>query len=151
MYRYFMTGMFSGADGNQYEITIPSPFVHITRKRALEDGHLAFRFGYNFDLHEWVILVFAKESIRWNKESGDFEVFVNGNTGHILTWDSFAKSGGYIRLVKPEAIARGFIDLDDYLDTDKNFSEILDGLDINKLQYIDNQCYSIDRINKNEV
>ena len=43
-YRYYMCGMFTGTDGNRYDICIPSPFVRNSKGEAMKDENFAYRF-----------------------------------------------------------------------------------------------------------
>ena len=43
-YRYLMIGMFCPTDGEDYEINVPSPFLHNSEEEAMADEQWGYRF-----------------------------------------------------------------------------------------------------------
>lgn len=67
------------------------------------------------------------------------------------TFEQFKKSGGYIRMLKPECKGRGFIDGNtDFVPTEKTFADIFPDIQPKKLYYIDNEAYWIDELKRNK-
>ena len=146
-YRYFMSGMFCGTDGEEYEINIPSPFLRDSESEAMADGSFGYRFLWDDTINKPVIVVFEKENFAVVKENGQryLNQWVEGNSLKIYSFDEFKKEGGYIRKLKPEIKGSGYIDGNtDYLDTDKTFVDIFPNMQKQKLYYVDNEAYYIE-------
>lgn len=62
-YRYFMFGMFTGTDGNRYDICIPSPFVRNSKGEAMKDENFAYRF-WTTDSTGPMLVAFANEHFK---------------------------------------------------------------------------------------
>lgn len=151
-YRYFMSGMFTPTDGEEYEINIPSPFLHDSEKAAMKDGNFGYRFAWLSDARGPEILIYAGEEFEV-VEDGDkkyLKQWVEGNVLKTYTFEEFKAAGGYIRMLKPELKGIGCIDdSTDFLDTDKTFKDIFPDMQKQKLYYIDNEAYYIEEIEQN--
>ena len=55
-----MFGMFTGIDGNKYNICIPSPFVRDSKAEAMKDENFAYRF-WVIDSAGPMLVAFANE------------------------------------------------------------------------------------------
>lgn len=148
-YRYFMNGMFFPTDNEEYEINIPSPFLHDSEAEAMADGQFGYRFILLDDAIGPQIVVFEKESFNFGKEDDKKYVnqWVEGSVIKSYTFDEFKEVGGYIRMLKPEIKGTGFIDANtDFLDTDKTFRDVYPNMQKQKLYYIDNEAYYIEEV-----
>ena len=148
-YRYFMSGMFSAIDGEEYEINIPSPFVHKSEDEAMNDGKFGYRFCLLDDTVGPEIVIYEKENFEV-VENGDekfLKQWVEGNVLKRYSFEDFKKENGYIRMLKPELKGNGFIDGNtDFVSTDKTFRDIFPNMQKQKLYYIDNEAYYIEEI-----
>lgn len=148
-YRYVMYGMFVPTDGEEYEINIPSPFLHNTESEAMKDGEFGCRFMW-FDKEQAPgIVIFEKENFKVveDEDRRCLEHWLEGDVIKTYTFEEFKEAGGYIRMLKPELKGCGFIDCNtDFLDTDKTFKDVFPDMQKNKLYYIDNEAYSVDEI-----
>ena len=153
-YRYFMSGMFYPTDGNEYEINIPSPVIHDSKEEAMADGNFGYRFIQIDRAVGPVIVIFENEKYKvTTDEKGQFclEQWVEGKIIGTYTFEQFKKSGGYIRMLKPECKGRGFIDGNtDFVPTEKTFTDIFPDIQPQKLYYIDNEAYWINEIKRNK-
>ncbi len=152
-YRYFMSGMFCPTDGEEYEINIPSPFLHNSEADAMKDSGFGYRFCLLDDSIGPVIVVYEHENFEAvkGKEGIYLKQWVEGNVTKIYTFEEFRKENGYIRMLKPELKGRGFIDGDtDFLDTDKTFKDVFPDMQKQKLYYIDSEAYYIESVECNE-
>jgi len=151
-YKYFMSGMVVPTDGEEYEINIPSPFLHNSKTEAMKDGEFGYRFLLLNEVRGPEIIVYEKENFKV-VEDGDgkyLEQWVEGNVVGSYTFEEFKKAGGYIRMLKPELKGCGFIDGNtDFLDTDKTFKDIFPDMQKQKLYYIDNEAYYIEEVKNN--
>lgn len=146
-YRYFMSGMFTATDGNEYEINIPSPSSYASKAEAMEAGN----FGYRFVLLEEdagpQIIIYENENYKVVNDNNKkyLKTWVEGNIVKLYDYAEFTKMGGYIRMLKPECKGLGFIDGDtDFVDTNKSFKDIFPNMQKGKLYYIDNEAYYIE-------
>lgn len=148
-YRYFMSGMFFPTDNEEYEINIPSPFLHDSEEKAMEDGEFGYRFILLDDTIGPQIVVFEKEDFELVKENDKkyLKQWVEGQVLKTYTFEQFKEAGGYIRMLKPELKGRGFIDCNtDFLDTGKTFRDVYPNMQKQKLYYIDNEAYYVEEI-----
>jgi len=153
-YRYVMGGMFTPTDGEEYDISIPSPFLYDSEDEAMKDSSFGYRFAWLSDANGPEILIYKREN---------FEVIVEGDEKHIKTWvegnviktytfEEFKAAGGYIRMLKPECKGSGFIDGNtDFLPTDKTFRDVFPGMKKQKLYYIDDEAYCIEEVNETDM
>lgn len=152
-YRYFMCGMFCPTDGEEYEIEIPSPFLHNSKDSAMKDGHLGYRFGYLDELKGPAIIIYENEKFEV-VEDGDkkyLKQWVEGSVLKTYTFEEFKNKKGYIRMLKPELKGAGYIDADtDFINTDKTFEDVFPNMDKTKLYYIDNEAYYIEETEESE-
>lgn len=153
-YRYFMSGMFYPTDGNKYEINIPSPVIHDSEEEAMADGNFGYRFIQIDRSVGPVIVIFENENFKvTTDEKGQscLEQWVEGKIVGTYTFEQFKKSGGYIRMLKPECKGRGFIDGNtDFVPTEKTFADIFPDIQPQKLYYIDNEAYWIGELKRNK-
>lgn len=148
-YRYFMNGMFFPTDNEEYEINIPSPFLHDSENEAMVDGQFGYRFILLDDAIGPQIVVFERESFNFGKENDKKYVnqWVEDQVIKSYTFEEFKEAGGYIRMLKPEMKGIGFIDANtDFLDTDKTFRDVYPNMQKQKLYYIDNEAYYIEEV-----
>lgn len=148
-YRYFMSGMFCPTDGEEYEINIPSPFLHDSKEEAKKDENFGYRFALLNDVRGPEIIVYEKENFKVIKEKDKkyLEQWVEGNVLKTYSFEEFKKSHGYIRMLKPELKGNGYIDGNtDFLDTNKTFKDVFPNMQKQKLYYIDNEAYYIEEI-----
>lgn len=153
-YRYFMSGMFYPTDGNEYEINIPSPVIHDSKEEAMADGNFGYRFIQIDRADGPIIVIFENENFKvTTDEKGQscLEQWVGGKIVGTYTFEQFKKSGGYIRMLKPECKGRGFIDGNtDFVPTEKTFVDIFPDIQPQKLYYIDNEAYWIGELKRNK-
>ena len=148
-YRYFMCGMFCPTDGEEYEINIPSPFLHDSKDEAMQDGNFGYRFVLLNNEIGPEIIVYEKENFRVveNEDKKYLEQWVEGKILKTYSFDEFKKENGYIRMLKPELKGSGYIDGNtDFLDTNKTFKDVFPNMQKQKLYYIDNEAYYIEEI-----
>lgn len=144
-----MSGMFFPTDNEEYEINIPSPFLHDSEEEAMEDGKFGYRFIWFDDTIGPQIVVFEKEDFELVEENDKkyLKQWVEGQVLKTYTFEQFKEAGGYIRMLKPELKGRGFIDGNtDFLDTDKTFRDVYPNMQKQKLYYIDNEAYYVEKI-----
>lgn len=152
-YRYMMSGMFTPTDGEEYEINIPSPFLHDSEREAMKDQCFGYRFAWLSDENGPEILIFENEKFEVIEEGDDKHVktWVEGNVLKTYTFEEFKEAGGYIRMLKPEVKGSGFIDCStDFLPTDKTFRDVFPGMKKQKLYYIDDEAYCITEVEVKE-
>lgn len=150
-YRYFMSGMFSPTDGEEYEINIPSPFEHNLKNQAMKDGRFGYRFVWDEILKEPVVVVFSDEKFKMSKKNGIpyLKQWVEGPEITRYSFEEFKKAGGYMRMLKPECKGLGFIDENtDFVDTNKTFSDVFPNMDKQKLYYINNEAYCLEEMER---
>lgn len=149
-----MSGMFYPTDGNVYEINIPSPVIHDSEEEAMADGNFGYRFIQIDRSVGPVIVIFKNENFKvTTDEKGQscLEQWVEGKIVGTYTFEQFKKSGGYIRMLKPECKGRGFIDGNtDFVPTEKTFADIFPDIQPKKLYYIDNEAYWIGEVKRNK-
>lgn len=148
-YRYFMSGMFSGTDGEEYEINIPSPFLHDSKEDAMRDDNFGYRFLLLDNQTGPVIVVYENEKFEVVKENKHtyLNQWVEGNVLDVYTFEKFKQEQGFIRMLKPEKKRCGYINGEtDFLDTDKTFKDVFPNMQKQKLYYIDNEAYWIEEI-----
>jgi len=146
-YRYFMCGMFMPTDGEEYEINIPSPFLHESEEDALKDGNFGYRFAWINDANGPEILIYENEKFEIIEEvdKKEFKTWVEGTVLKRYTFAEFTAAGGCIRMLKPECKGSGFIDSNtDFIPTDKCFRDIFPNMEKQRLYYIDNEAYYIE-------
>ena len=148
-YRYIMSGMFNPTDGNEYEVNIPSPFLHNSEKEAMRDGNFGYRFVWFDDTKGPEILVFERENFEVIEEEDKkyLKQWVEGNVLKSYTFEEFKEAGGYIRMLKPECKGLGYINGEtDFISTDKTFRDVFPNMTKQKLYYIDDEAYYIDEL-----
>lgn len=102
-YCYFMFGMFTGTDGNRYDICIPSPFVRNSKGEAMKDENFACRFCV-IDSAEPMLVAFANEHFEsMNNDKMQVKCWVDKDVVGTYTLEEFKKNGGYIRQLKPSS------------------------------------------------
>ena len=148
-YQYSMTGIFSGTDGEEYEINFPFPYVRNTEVKAMCDGHSAYRFIL-FDEEtgpEFCIFKGEDFSVVNENDQKYLKIWVKGNCFKSHNFDEFQKIGGTIRMLKPELKMAAYINGNtDYVNTNKTFKNIFPNMQKAKLYYIDSCAYYIKEI-----
>ena len=145
-YRYVMCGMFSGTDGGDYEINVPSPSLHDSKEAAMKDSAFCYRFLLLDDNKGPEIAIFESEKteVIEGAYGKHLKTRPEGDIIKFYTFEEFRAAGGYIRMLKPECKGLGFInDKTDFLDTDRTFEDIFPNMQKQKLYYIDNEAYCI--------
>lgn len=142
-YRYYMCGMFSGTDGNRYDICIPSPFVRNSKSEAMKDADFAYRF-WAIDSAEPMLIAFANEHFEpMNNGKMQLRCWVDKHIIGTYTFEEFRKNGGYIRQLKPSSRGKYVTDESDFVDVDKSFAEVFPYIEKGKLYYIDDESYFV--------
>ena len=142
-YRYYMCGMFSGTDGNRYDICIPSPFVRDSKSEAMKDADFAYRF-WAIDSAEPMLIAFANEHFEpMNNGKMQLRCWVDKRIIGTYTFEEFKKNGGYIRQLKPSSRGKYVTDESDFVDVDKSFAEVFPYIEKGKLYYIDDESYFV--------
>lgn len=142
-YRYYMCGMFSGTDGNRYDICIPSPFVRNSKSEAMKDADFAYRF-WAIDSAEPMLIAFANEHFEpMNNGKMQLRCWVDKHIVGTYTFEEFQKNGGYIRQLKPSSRGKYVTDESDFVDVDKSFAEVFPYIEKGKLYYIDDESYFV--------
>lgn len=148
-YRYLMIGMFCPTDGEDYEINVPSPFLHDSKEEAMADEQFGYRFVLLNETIGPQLLVFERERFEVETENGRkyLRDLVEGQIIKSYTFEEFTEAGGYIRLLKPGIRGTGFIDADtDFLDTDRTFRDVFPNMQKQKLYDIDDEAYRIEKL-----
>jgi len=144
-----MIGMFCPTDGEDYEINVPSPFLHNSEEEAMADEQWGYRFVLLDNTIGPQLLVFERERFEVETENGRkyLRDLVEGQIIKSYTFEEFTEAGGYIRLLKPGIRGTGFIDADtDFLDTDRTFRDVFPNMQKQKLYYIDAEAYRIEQV-----
>lgn len=144
-----MSGMFFPTDNEEYEINIPSPFLHDSEDEAMADSQFGYRFLLLDDVVGPQIVIFEREKYNFGKENDKKYInqWVEGSAIKSYTFEEFKEVGGYIRMLKPEIKGTGYIDAStDFLDTDKSFRDVYPNMQKQKLYYIDNEAYYIEKV-----
>lgn len=142
-YRYYMCGMFSGTDGNRYDICIPSPFVRNSKSEAMKDADFAYRF-WAIDSAEPMLIAFANEHFEpMNNGKMQLRCWVDKHIIGTYTFEEFKKNDGYIRQLKPSSRGKYVTDESDFIDVDKSFAEVFPYIEKGKLYYIDDESYFV--------
>lgn len=95
--------MFTGTDGNRYNICIPSPFVRSLKGEAMKDENFACRF-WTIDSARPMLIVFANEHFEpVNNGKMQMKYYVDKNVVWAYTFEEFKKNGRYIRQLKPSS------------------------------------------------
>lgn len=138
-YRYFMFGMFTGTDGNRYDICIPSPFVRNSKGEAMKDENFAYRF-WTTDSTGPMLGAFANEHFEpMNNGKMQLKCWIDKHIIGVYTFEEFKKNGRYIRQLKPSSRGKIVIDESDFVNTDKTFADIFPNMERHKLCYIDDE------------
>lgn len=148
-YQYIMSGIFSGTDGEEYEINISSPYIRNTEIEAMCDGHLAYRFILIDEKVGPELCVFEGEDFSVANEDDQkyLKIWVKGNCLEKYDFDEFRKIGGTIRMLKPELKMAAYINGNtDYVNTNRTFKDIFPNMQKMKPYYIDNCAYDIKEI-----
>lgn len=142
-YRYYMCGMFSGTDGNRYDICIPSPFVRDSKSEAMKDADFAYRF-WAIDSAEPMLIAFANEHFEpMNNGKMQLRCWVDKHIIGTYTFEEFRKNGGYIRQLKPSSRGKYIIDESDFVDVDKSFADMFPNMEQEKLYYVDDESFFV--------
>lgn len=150
-YQYYAYSIFDATDGNRYEIAIPSPNTYETKEEAMADKVLGYRFVLLPDAKGPQVVIFKKYGstfVKDEKEKYVIKDWVGGYVFEIYDFDEFTKAGGYIRLFNSELKNITIIEDSDFLETDKTFADIFPNMEYLKLDYIDDQSYSINEISE---
>lgn len=140
-YRYYMCGMFSGTDGNRYDICIPSPFIRNSKSEAMKDADFAYRF-WAIDSAEPMLIAFANEHFEpMNNGKMQLRCWLDKHIIGTYTFEEFRKNGGYIRQLKPSSRGKYIIDESDFVDIDKSFADMFPNMEQEKLYYVDDESY----------
>lgn len=143
-YRYYMCGMFSGTDGNRYDICIPSPFVRDSKSEAMKDADFAYRF-WAIDSAEPMLIAFANEHFEpMNNGKMQLRCWVDKHIIGTYTFEEFKKNGGYIRQLKPSSRGKYVTDESDFVDVDKSFADMFPNMEQEKLYYVDDESYFVE-------
>lgn len=122
-YRYYMFGMFTGTDGNKYNICIPSPFVQDSKAEAMKDENFAYRF-WAIDSAGPMLVAFTNEHFEpTNNGEMQLKCWVDKNVVGAYTFEKFKKNGGYIRQLKSSSRGKYVTDESDFFDVDKSFAD----------------------------
>ncbi len=136
MYRYVVNGGISAEIAPNkrewYFIDIPSPNVYEKKQDIYKDENFAYRFIYDNELQEPVILCFEKEIT--HKRNYGLEVQVQGDIIHKYTFNEWIKVGGKIYKENFEEIKI------------TSFKDIYPMMEKNHLYYFDNEAYIIQQI-----
>lgn len=147
-YCYFMFGMFTGTDGNRYNICIPSPFVRDAEVEAMKDENLAYRFCA-IDSAEPLLVAFANEHFEpMNNGKMQLKCWIDKDVVGTYTFEEFKKNDEYIRQLKPSSRGKYVTDESDFVDTDKSFADVFPNMKQGKLYYVDDEAYFIGNVTK---
>lgn len=144
-----MSGIFSGTDGEEYEINIPFPYVRNTEVEAMCDGYAAYRFILFDEETGPEICIFEGEDFKVvDKDNQKYlKIWPKGNCLKSYNFNEFQKIGGTIRMLKPKLKMEAYINGNtDYINTDKTFKDIFPNMQKAKLYYIDSCAYNIKEI-----
>lgn len=144
-----MSGIFSGTDGEEYEINIPFPYVRHTEMEAICDGYAAYRFILFDEETGPEICIFEGEDFKVvDKDNQKYlKIWPKGNCLKSYNFNEFQKIGGTIRMLKPKLKMEAYINGNtDYINTDKTFKDIFPNMKKAKLYYIDSCTYNIKEI-----
>lgn len=144
-----MFGMFTGTDGNRYDICIPSPFVRNSKVEAIKDENLAYRF-WTTDSTGPMLVAFANEHFEpINNGKMQLKCWVDKDVVGAYTFEEFKENDGYIRQLKPNSREKIVIDESDFVNIDKTFADIFTNMERHKLCYIDDEAYKISEVEDN--
>lgn len=138
-----MFGMFTGTDGNRYDICIPSPFVRNSKGEAIKDENFAYRF-WTTDSTGPMLVTFASEHFEpINNGKMQLKCWVDKDVVGAYTFEEFKKNGGYIRQLKPSSRGKYVTDESDFIDVNKSFADAFPNMKQGKLYYVDGEAYFI--------
>lgn len=138
-----MCGMFTGTDGNRYDICIPSPFVRNSKVEAIKDENFAYRF-WTTDSTGPMLVAFASEHFEpINNGKMQLKCWVDKDVVGAYTFEEFKKNGGYIRQLKPSSRGKYVTDESDFIDVNKSFADAFPNMKQGKLYYVDGEAYFI--------
>lgn len=141
-----MFGMFTGTDGNRYDICIPSPFVRNSKVAAIKDENLAYRF-WTTDSTGPMLVAFANEHFEpINNGKMQMKCWVDKDVAGTYTFEEFKENGGYIRQLKSSSMRKYVTNESDFVDTDKSFADVFPNVEQGKLYYVDGEAYYIREI-----
>lgn len=147
-YRYYMFGMFTGTDGNKYNICIPSPFVRDSKTEAMKDENFAYRF-WAIDSAGPMLVAFANEHFEpINNGKMQLKCWVDKDVVGTYTFEEFEKNGEYIRQLKSSSRGKYIINESDFVGTDKSFADVFQNMKQRKLYYVD-EAYFIGEVKGN--
>lgn len=147
-YRYYMCGMFTGTDGNRYDICIPSPFIRDSRAEAMKDENFAYRF-LTIDSAGPMLVAFANEHFEpINNGKMQLKCGADKDAVGTYTFEEFKKNGGYIRQLKQSSRGKYVTDESDFVDVDKSFAGVFSNIKQGKLYYVDDEAYFIGNVTK---
>lgn len=145
-YRYYMCGMFTGTDGNRYDICIPSPFIRDSKAEAMKDENFAYRF-LTIDSVGPMLVAFANEHFKpMNNGKMQLKCWIDKDVIGTYTFEEFKKNGGYIRQLKPSSRGKYVTDESDFVDTDKSFADVFTNMEQGMLYYVDDEAYFIGEV-----
>lgn len=145
-YRYYICGMFTGTDGNRYNICIPSPFVRSSKGETMKNENFACRF-WTIDSAGPMLIAFANEHFEpVNNSKMQLKCCVDKNVVGAYTFEEFKKNGGYIRQLKPSSKGKYVVEESDSVDTKKSFADVMLNVEQVKLYYLDRGVYFIGKV-----
>lgn len=98
-----MFGMFTGTDGNKYNICIPSPFVRDSKVEAMKDENFAYCF-WATDSTGPRLVAFTNEHFEpTNNGEMQLRYWIDKHIIGVYTFEEFKKNGRYIRQLKPSS------------------------------------------------
>lgn len=131
-YQYIMNGMFDGADGETYEINVPSPYICDSEKETKEkNSGLKYKISTFIELGDIQLVIMKDDDPELTK---------------LLNFEEFRKMGGYIRMLKEESKNSFVLDDTDFVDTDRTFEDIFSTADKHKFYDIEDLAYSIEKV-----
>lgn len=146
-----MYGMFTGTDGNRYDICIPSPFVRNSKVEAMKDENFAYRF-WTTDSTGPMLVAFANEHFEpINNDKMQLKCWVDKDVVGTYTFEEFKENGGYIRQLKQSSRGKYVTDESDFDTTDKSFADVFPNMEQGKLYYVDGEAYHINEITDNNT
>lgn len=148
-YRYYMRGMFTGTDGNRYDICIPSPFIRDSKAEAMKDENFAYRF-LTIDSAGPMLVAFASEHFEpMNNGKMQLKCWIDKDVAGTYTFEEFKKNDGYIRQLKPSSRGKYITDESDFVDIKKSFVDVFPNIEHGKLYYVDDEAYFIGGVKGN--
>lgn len=152
-FRYHDVAMFIGTDHEEYQIDIPSPFLCDTKEEAKKSEDLTPRFlrieGVPI-LNEPLLVIYDKpEDVeKVNTKEGKDCLFIRtkGEIIKVYTYEEFKEAGGTLKMLKPECKGNIVTYEEDYVDTNKTFTQCFPTMQTGKKYYVDSEAYWIEEI-----